>query len=109
MAVDKEYLVCLFEEFSDVDSDRIDKILPIFASQISATVFGTQTDYATALLLAHVLKISKNKGSGMVTSKKAGDLSIGFSSSSDDELGLTAYGLEFKRLRRSCVVAACVV
>lgn len=80
----------------------------------TGTVFGAQRDHAVALLAAHTLTLA-NRGksvggvAGAVSSLSEGQLSVGFSGSSDagkGSLGSTSYGEELLRLRRQYVMGA---
>lgn len=108
----------LFPEFSKVAAATLEAWIPIASNRVPASVWGGNTLYATALLLAHMLTASGKSGfgsgGGAVTSESVGDLSRGFSSvssnagSGDAELGTTRYGLDFIALRRETVVTFAV-
>lgn len=64
-----------------------------------------QRDLAVAYMTAHIIAMAERggKGSGAVTSKGEGGLSIGYSGSqSQSLLASTSYGQEFERIQRSC-------
>ena len=64
-----------------------------------------QRDLAVAYMTAHIIAMAERggKGSGAVTSKGEGGLSIGYSGSqSQSLLSSTAYGQEFERIMRAC-------
>jgi hypothetical protein len=80
----------------------------------TGSVYGDQRDHAVALLAAHTLTLA-NRGksvggvAGAVSSLSEGQLSVGFSGSSDagkGSLGSTSYGEELLRLRRQCIMGA---
>ncbi len=111
MAVDKAYIVDIASEFSTVDADRIDRLVAIAALQVPAAKWGDVTDYGTALLVCHMLKLDANKGKGAVTSEAIGDIKKSFaapSSSKADAYDLTSYGAQFKQLRATRVAGPVV-
>jgi hypothetical protein len=107
----------LFPEFTKVTDTALEVWLPIASSRVPFSIWSTNTQYATALLLAHMLtasgKSGLGSGGGAVTSESVGDLSRGFATvgqpgSGDQELLTTRYGQDFVALRRETVVAASV-
>lgn len=111
MAVDKDYIVDIASEFSSVDSDRIDRLVTIAALQVPASKWGDVTDYATALLVCHMLKLDAQKGKGAITQEQLGDISRSYAapkSGKDDALDLTSYGSQFKQLRSTRVAGPLV-
>jgi hypothetical protein len=112
MTVNKDYIVALFPEFANEGEDRINALLPVISMQVNANVFGVKTDYATALLLCHTLKISPTVGGasgsgGPVTQERIGDLSRSYgqvdSSAGYGAYGNSPYGILFAQLRAQCV------
>lgn len=107
----------LFPEFTKVTDAALEVWLPIAASRVPYTIWTTNTLYATALLLAHMLtasgKSGLGSGGGAVTSESVGDLSRGFATvgipgGGDQELETTRYGQDFVALRRETVVIGSV-
>lgn len=106
MAVNKAYLLDIASEFSDVDTTRVDRLVAMAALQAPSSKFGAKTDVAVAYLVAHMLKMDQSRGQGAVTSERVGNISRSFAARDGgvaDELDQTAYGREFKRIRRMCV------
>lgn len=112
MTVDKDYIVDIASEFSAIDSGRIDRLVVIAALQVPASKWGDVTDYGTALLVCHMLKLDAQKGKGAVTDETIGDISRSFAAPSSgnkaDGLDLTAYGTQFKQLRSTRVAGPLV-
>jgi hypothetical protein len=81
--------------------------IEIATGQINRCFYGTQADYATALLTAHIMTMSKRgltQGSGPVSSIKEGDLSISYGSlgnpNSVDSLLSTTFGALLYQLKK---------
>lgn len=109
-------------------SEIFDKIAPGYAAdpdkdfyleladgRTSACAYGGNRNLAVALRAAHMIELAKGSnhagsgGSGPVTSKKEGKLSIsygsGSSSGSDSDLRLTKYGEQLAGLARGNIEA----
>lgn len=101
-AVTKEYLVLHFEEFSAVDSERIDSLNETALLFVDEGVFGTKARYALALMVAHLLKTSAMEGvGGAIQSQSVGELSESFAVPQiKSSLQSTAYGQEYLRIAR---------
>lgn len=111
MALSLTIFNALAPEFSDLDTagqTRRDILAGVAASQISASIFGTNYDAALALLTAHYLKKNPAVGgsAGFKTGEKVGDISISYenSSKSGSDLSTTSYGEQFIRLRKQSVM-----
>lgn len=112
MAVTASTIKALFPEFAGETDARIDLFIGFAGNSINAAVWGTLTDQATSYLTAHLLSRANSGGAGggPVTMEKVGDLSRSYGQMSGEtadylgELGLTAYGVEFGRLRRQIPV-----
>lgn len=105
-------------EFADVSDDDISKWIEIAKPFISKRKFGKMYELALAYLTAHKMKMAglgdcsmgKVDDSLRVTSYSEGAVSIGFSVSQsnniavDAEYTLTAYGLQFLQIRKSCII-----
>lgn len=107
----------LFPEFTKVTTAALEIWIPIASNRVPLSVWGSNTQYATALLLAHMLtaagKSGLGSGGGPITSESVGDLSRGFGTvgvpgSGDQELLSTRYGQDFVALRRETVITPSV-
>lgn len=110
--ITKFYFLTVFDEFKNVDTDKIDAYLDIATLRVPSTIWNAATNYATALLTAHMLSTSgalpgQGAGSagGAVTDESVGDVSrsfatVGVAGSGDEELRTTRYGIDFLRLRK---------
>jgi len=100
-------------QLASVDGEVIDVHIELASMECDASLWGATYQRAVALLAAHSLTITERNaesgtagaGSGAVTSRKAGDLSITYGAalgviSSDATYATTSYGLEFLRLRQ---------
>jgi len=76
--------------------------------QVNRDWFGDTYELAAAYLTAHLITVNTNSsytnGSGAITSKREGDLSVSYSAPTisgkgDDDLIQTGYGRQFLRLR----------
>ncbi len=112
----------LAPEFDGKDDDDVEALIDFAATWIDAPVFGIRTSEAIARLVAHecTLQLRNAEGSGAggggavgigsVTSRKAGDLAVGFggfggfsssSNAQDDYFRQTQHGLAFLSIRDS--------
>lgn len=105
MAVDQAYISNIAPKFANVPAPRATALIAIAESQVSSEKWGSQTDYAVALLTLHAWTIGNNNGKGPVTQEKIGDIerSFGKNQGGKDPSGydLTSWGQEFKRLSRT--------
>jgi len=105
MTVDVTYLGNIVPEYVSIDSGRFAALLPVAQSFVDQSgSWGDLTDYATALMVAHLAKIGDNLGSHAVNLEKDGNESANYyippmQSGSDAGLAQTPYGLEFLRVR----------
>lgn len=108
-------------EFASVPDNTVNTTLDFVSNELSESKFGSDYTKAHAYLAAHFLAwqalISAGSTSGAATggkviSEKEGDLSRSYSDAGSnsnsgsflDNLGRTAYGLEYKRLARKHIV-----
>lgn len=94
------------------DSDPNRDVHIEIAEARTGTCFGDKYNYAVALRAAHTLTLtdraeSVGGGSGSITSKREGDVAIGFGGFSDigvaGDLGQTSYGVQLADLIKSCI------
>jgi hypothetical protein len=118
--IKRDYFLVLFDEFRVVPSQKIDAFIQVASGRVAPTVWGVNTQYATALLVAHMITMSGGVGgsggsaAGPVTQEAVGDLSrsygtVGVPGTGDQELLTTRYGQEFVALRRETVVSCMAV
>jgi hypothetical protein len=100
VSVDKAYLVLHFPEFSDVDETRITSLNPTGLLYVSEDCFGDAAQYALALIIAHIIKLGEQAGSGPLKSEKVGDLSRSYGDIKISDWSLTSYGAEFEMLAK---------
>ena len=89
------------------------------ARQRTSTCFGDNYNYAVALRAAHTLTLKNNAQNGLagsvggITSKREGDLSIGFGGQSatgiKGDLGTTSYGVQLDELIKGNITGISVV
>ncbi len=103
------------KEFSDVPEPDIKVYIELSAPLVSKKRFGNLYEQAVAYLAAHRMKMD-GRGATVggfgsmgnmvgISSISEGEVSVSFTaSSSDSELGLSVYGMQFLQLRRSCIV-----
>lgn len=108
-------------EFSDVQDHDIQVYIELSAPLVSKKRFGNLYEQAVAYLAAHKMKMdglgATVGGFGSmgnmvgISSISEGEVSVSFTnsqssgaSSSDSELRLSVYGMQFLQLRRSCIV-----
>lgn len=115
------YFLTLFDEFKGVATAKIDAYVSIASTRVNPTVWGSNAEYATALLTAHMIAVTGShlqggSGGGVggpITQESVGDLSrsygsVGVAGSGDQELMTTRYGQEFVALRRETFTSATV-
>ena len=103
-------------EFVDVENDDVLEYITNAQIGQSAAAWGSAYTLAMAYLAAHLMKLmpttapetdNPTDAAGPVTSKKAGDLAIGFQgligsgSAEKDDLRATRYGKAYLALRRT--------
>ncbi len=109
------------KEFSNVPEEDIKVYIELSVPLVSKKRFGKLYEQALAYLTAHRMKMD-GRGATVsefgsignmigISSISEGEVSVSFSnsqsgntSSSDSELGLSVYGMQFLQLRRSCIV-----
>jgi len=105
-------------EFAEIGDEAVFEWFEIVKPLISKKRYGKAYDNALAYLTAHKMKMAGLGDSSMgkvddalrVGSYSEGEVSIGFSVSQgtnispDAEYTLTAYGLQFLQIRRSCII-----
>lgn len=112
-----EYFLTLFEEFKRIAQPKIKVYIGIATGRVPTSVWGANTQYATALLTAHMLTLQGKGGGGEaggpLTQESVGDLSRSFATifqpgAGDAPYMTTRYGVEFIELRRETIVSAMV-
>jgi len=103
-------------EYATIDPARLNTFIGFAENQVSEIVFGLDHELAVAYLAAHMLALSTRNTNigidgqvGNVTSKKEGDLALGYAlpsalANKDGTLLTTSYGIEFMRLRDMHVI-----
>lgn len=113
MNITTTYFLELFEEFLKVSKPKLTAYITIASTRVPQAVWGNVTDYATALLTAHMLSTSGPQGGGpaggALTAEQVGDLSRGFATvfepgSGDAALMTTRYGIDFIALRNETII-----
>lgn len=97
-------LSCIAPEFDALAETIRTCIIGLAENQVSESVFGVDYEAAVAYLAAHMLTLrQRNDGNGgAVTLKREGDLQLQYAIPSANitaGLYLTAYGVEFLRIR----------
>lgn len=112
-----QYFLNLFDEFKKVSAPKIAAYITIASGRTPRKVWCENTDYATALLTAHMLSTSGPQGGGpaggALTNEQVGDLSRGYATvfqagSGDAALMTTRYGIDYIALRRETIVSGMV-
>ena len=121
MAASRSSFLALFDEFSDVNSRKINLFLDFAKRRISEKAWGDCAEEACYYLTAHLIASTGGEGgvggavAGPVTSETVGSLSRSYgqvqvNSNGNDELfTTTSYGRMFLNLRRECVVSGMVL
>lgn len=118
--ITRDYFLAIFDEFKSVPTPKVDALIGVASLRVAPGVWADHTQYATALLTAHMLAAGGGSGGsggaagGPINNEAVGDLSRGYGSvgnpgTGDQELLTTRYGQEFVSLRREVVVGAMVV
>lgn len=100
VSVNKAYLILHFPEFSDVDEARITALNPTGLLYVG-DCFGDAAQYALALIIAHILKLGEQSGSGPIKSEKVGDLARSYGDLKISDWALTSYGAEYEMLAKT--------
>lgn len=89
-------------ELESLNSSSQTQILALVDRQINDTIWGHLADDGRRFLAAHYGTLAQRKGSGFVTSETVGQLSRAYAAPTwlQSSLGLTTYGLEYRRLVR---------
>jgi Protein of unknown function (DUF4054) len=108
-----QFFLNLFEEFRGAKRAKLTAYITIASGRVPSGVWGANTQYATALLVAHMLTAQGRQGlgsaGGAVTSETVGDLARNFAQLFDLERGdallcSTRYGADFVQLRKETIV-----
>lgn len=112
--ITKDYFTTIFDEFKTIPAAKLDVLIGVATNRVDQNAWGSNYQYATALLVAHMIASSGGSGGsggagGALTSEAVGDLSrgyakIGVAGSGDEELQTTQYGAQFVALRRESIV-----
>ncbi|SRR5579875_4082 len=111
---DPQYFLTLFDEFKNVHPEKIKAYLQLAGQRVPPSVWAESTQYATALLAAHMLATSGPQGGGSaggaLTAEQVGNLSRSFQAvfepgSGDAPLMTTRYGIDFVALRKETIVS----
>lgn len=81
----------------------VDALAPVAQLQVSESVFPVPAQaYAQALVVAHMIQLGNNGGSGSVTGDRVGDVSTSYAALPTDKghWNLTSYGMRFLALAR---------
>lgn len=96
-------------------------ILTLAALRVNVSWFGAKYDLAVAYVAAHMLAMSDplfraNGEAGAISSKKEGDLSIGYStggssssSGGGSDYDQTSFGRQFEQLSKECDLAINII
>jgi hypothetical protein len=111
MAIDRDYLIQIGPEFTPVPLLRMNFIIDIARRFINFDFWPPeQVDFAWALFALHILSIGNLGGAIGLGSKRAGDLSITYTTSAlTDPLASTSYGLLLLEIMRCLVITPMVV
>jgi Protein of unknown function (DUF4054) len=113
MNITSQFFLSLFEEFRKVPRAQVNAYITIATGRVPQSVWGTQYQYATALLVAHMLSTRGRQGGGSaggaVTAEAVGELSRSFATMFDVNRGdalllTTRYGADFVQLRKETVI-----
>lgn len=88
-------------QFSSVSDAQVLRFIGYVTCHVSQSVFGCDYELAIAYLAADMIEIANRddgQTTGMITSKKEGDLSLGYKVP-DDMSYVTTYGQKFLQLR----------
>ena len=94
----------LASELASLSDSDVNPWILLASEGISSEYFGSQQNYALALLAAHGAKMAGMGGSagGPLSSEKAGDLAVTYAiAASSSSYGETRYGRMYERLEGS--------
>lgn len=115
MALNEDLFKALAPEFATYDATARDLVAAEAERLVNTSVWGAKAPMGVVYMTAHMLKVaqlSAGNTAGPVTSEKVGDLQRSYGGSTanqDHELGLTKYGQEFLRVRRTLQISPFVV
>ena len=101
------YLGKIAPEYANFsDTERFNIVKGIAECSIDESVFGCKSDYAVALLIAHILKTGDIQGiGGEVTKDKNGDVERQYAASGVSGDGYsTVYSRELTRLKKATII-----
>lgn len=108
------YFLTLFDEFKCIPKTKLLAYISIATTRVPQSVWCGATQYATALLTAHMLSTAGTQGGGpaggAVTAEQVGDLSRSFATlfvpgAGDAPFMTTRYGIDFIALRKETIVS----
>lgn len=96
-------------EFSAISNEQVQRFIGYVTCHVSQSVFGCDYELAVAYLAADMMSITKRSAAttGMITSKREGDLALGYKVP-DDTSYVTTYGQKFLQLRALHVISIVV-
>jgi len=102
MALDEDIFNTIAPELKSENTTRKKEAAKLAELQVTPGRWRDKTDYAVALLTAHILTMANRNGrAGGVQSSTVGSLSRSYGGvAATEALDTTSYGLEFKRVRR---------
>ena len=102
MALNDDIFNTIAPELASENSTRKKEAAKLAELQVTEARWRDKYDMAVAYLTAHILTIAKRKGrAGGVQSETVGSLNRSYGGvTAMDSLDTTAYGIEFKRIRR---------
>lgn len=115
MNITTQYFLSLFDEFTKLKTVKLKAYINLATIRVPQSVWGANTQYATALLTAHMLSTSGPQGAGpsagALTAEAVGDLSRSFATCFDPNTGdsvlrTTRYGIDFIALRKETIISA---
>jgi len=95
-------VVAVAPELAALNSNSQTQILAMVDRQIDDTAWGGLADDGRRFLSAHYGTLAIRKGSGFITSERVGSLGRSYATPQwlKSSLGLTSYGIEYRRLAR---------
>lgn len=114
------------KEFAQVGDEEVRNFMDLFSPMVSQKRFGDKYNLAVAYYTAHKMKLHGMSGNEDdartnaalnmgIASYSEGGTSISYatpansgSTDTDAELTMTAYGIEYMRLVRSCIIPAVI-
>jgi hypothetical protein len=101
-AVDYTYFSSIFPELAAIPSTVVDALNPVGLNYVSEATYGTSSQYALALAIAHLYALGFSKGAGQITGDRVGDISqqnVALEQKKGS-MGMTTYGLRLRELGR---------